>query len=144
QPGECVDIGIRFSPSANGAVSATLTVTTDGEPANVVLALNGTGGPIGAAPVETRVVATLTAMPNPATDVVTVALTLIRPATVDVMIIDSRGSIVHRFESREAASEYRFAWDGRSTNGAMLSSGSYRVVARAGGETTSTAVVLVR
>lgn len=143
EPGACLSITVRFAPTAEGVISDVLTVATDGEPTNVTIGLSGTGGISSAAPLETRIVASLTAMPNPSTDGVTIAMTLARPLPVEVVIVDARGAIVRRLNAT-AATEQRLAWDGRGDGGQRVAAGSYRVVARAGADVTSTPIVIVR
>jgi hypothetical protein len=143
QPGQCLEVKIRFAPTTDGNASDILTIRTDGQPANITIGLSGTGG-ASSVPVEARVVESLAAMPNPATDAVTIAMTLARPTTVDVVIVDARGAIVRRFAGDEASTAFRFVWDGRTERGDLLSSGTYRIVAHADGQVSSTAVVIVR
>lgn len=142
-PHECLDVTIRFAPTSEGSATSSLTISTDGQPSDVVLALSGDGG-LSAAPIEESAVASLVAMPNPATESVSIEMTLLRPLAADVLIVDARGTIVRRFDSREVTSIHRFAWDGRSDAGTPVSSGTYRIVARTAGETKSTAVVIAR
>lgn len=144
EPGACVDVTIRFSPTAEGNASGILTIATDGDPANITIGLSGVGGNPSAAPLESRIVESISVMPNPSTDAVTIAMTLARPLEVDVMIVDARGGVVRRYASNGAAGEHRFAWDGRSDGGIRVAAGTYRVVTRAGSQIMSTPVVIVR
>ena len=63
---------------------------------------------------------------------------------VDVTVVDSRGAVVRRFAAGEASSEHRLVWDGRTDGGVRVAAGTYRVVARAGGQMTTTPVVIAR
>jgi hypothetical protein len=144
EPGACLSVTIRFAPTADGDVNDVLTITTDGEPANVTIGFSGTGGAITAAPIESAIVESLRAMPNPSTDGVTITMTLARPQAMDVVIVDARGAIVRRFVTTESAGEHRFTWNGRNEGGVRVAAGTYRVVARAGAQVTTTPIVIVR
>lgn len=142
--GECIDVVVRFAPTAEGDFVDVLTIRTDGEPANVTIGISGRGGLNTAAPLEVQSITSLAIHPNPATDGVSIAMTLARALPIDVVVVDSRGNVVRRFAVREASTDHRLTWDARGEGGTSLPSGTYRVVARAGGHVSSTAVVIVR
>jgi hypothetical protein len=142
-PGSCLEIVVRFTPTASGEVTDILTVRTDGQPSNVTIALSGTGG-VSAAPLEPAIVESFAAIPNPATDNVTIAMVLAHAMPVEVTIVDASGAVDRPFDGPEPSTAHRFAWDGRTAAGARVPSGSYRIVARAGAQVSSTALVIVR
>jgi hypothetical protein len=151
KPSDCIDIKVRFNPTAAGPITATLTIHSDAGPADLALTLNATVQPTGAVPdLAERAVQSLRIFPNPLKDATTIVVHVAKPAKLQVQIVDERGVVVRSFGERQVTSEYTTVWDGRNQEGTLCPSGQYHVTVRSGDpstdahEVTTASVILVR
>jgi len=76
----------------------------------------------------------------------TIDFSLQQPARVALEIVDSRGRLVRRLLAGDslAAGPHALAWDGRDAAGAAVASGVYLAVLRAGGDTLTRKMLMLR
>jgi hypothetical protein len=84
-------------------------------------------------------------VPNPFNPATTIRYWLASPQRVDLRIFDASGRLVRILdEGTREAGIHRVVWDGRTQQGGHVASGVYFYTLRAGGETRSSSMVLVR
>lgn len=142
----CIDVVVRFSPSAEGDENATLTVDLQDTPGALVITLNGSGQGQASVPVAMyRSLAAVKVAPNPATEEAAITVNVIRPSRIELSVVDMEGRVVRTLASNDMVAGTRtFVWDGRGSNGARCPSGTYRIMLRGGGELLTTPVVIAR
>ncbi|HPF36874.1 MAG TPA: carboxypeptidase regulatory-like domain-containing protein [Candidatus Krumholzibacteria bacterium] len=96
-------------------------------------------------PLARPAVALAAPWPNPAHGAAKLRLTVNRPADVTLDVLDARGRLVRRWSAAGAApGALIHDWDGRDHAGRDVPDGLYLIRARAGDETVTRTLVLVR
>lgn len=94
---------------------------------------------------EPSTLALSAAWPNPSREGIQAVLRLGTPALVSARVLDSSGRLVRVLASRQMEAGTRsLRWDGRGASGAEAAAGIYWLQVRAGGQTASVRVAIVR
>jgi hypothetical protein len=141
--------GMRVFAAANDSELTTGPIGTGLPPQDLVFDVTdpvgvgpGPGGPGGAAGV-----AFVNAAPNPSWGggAVALALTVDRPGTVRLAILDARGRLVRAFTREiDRAGAWSCTWDGKGGDGFPAASGVYYVRATLSGRSGAASIRLVR
>lgn len=145
-PGECDTIDVHFVPTTEGPTSAELMVVAMiGAGDTTRVPLSGIGRTVAAVRENRSTLGSMSVVPNPTRGEAVISLSLAKPGTVQVSIVDAAGRTVRSHsEDVRNAGDWRWVWDGNSENGSNCPSGSYQILLRVGGSTVSQSLLLVR